>query len=112
MKIVKHIILNTFNFKGLTTRKEYWLYLLFYYVSLMILAFILGAISGNYIRANNITPNGSMFVNVYFYYSILLIPMISATVRRLRDAGVSPWLIFVPILNIILCLKPSKKFEA
>lgn len=107
MRSVKNIVLNTFNLKGTTSRKEYWIYIITYYISFMIISLILGAISGRYIRLNNIEPLGSMFTEVYTYFPILLIPMISATVRRLRDAGLSVWFVFIPIVNVLLCLKPS-----
>lgn len=73
----------------------------------MIVALILGGISGRFIRQYDIEPNGSMFTDIYNYFPILLIPMISATVRRLRDAGLSIWFVFLPIVNVLLCLKPS-----
>ncbi|AWG26682.1 hypothetical protein FK004_16340 [Flavobacterium kingsejongi] len=109
MKNIKYIIVNTFNFRGVTGRKAYWSYLLVYYITLFILAGILGVVTGRYQKINNIQPNGLLFTDVYVYYSILLLPMVSATVRRLRDAGLSPWLVLVPVLNVLLSLKASKK---
>jgi uncharacterized membrane protein YhaH (DUF805 family) len=110
MKSIINVFRDTFNFKGLTNRKEYWTYVISFYVFGLLLSIILGLIEGRYLRVNNLQPDGLMFQDFKFYLKlILLIPMISATTRRLRDAGFSTWFTIIPILNFILCLKPTKR---
>lgn len=90
--ITKHF----FDFGGKETRKVYWLF----YLNCIILYFILGLISGTV----------SAIVGL-----ILLLPALGILVRRLRDAGFSPWLallLLVPVVGwiivAILACFPSK----
>lgn len=89
--VTKHF----FDFGGKETRKVYWLF----YLNCIILYFILGLISGTV----------SAIVGL-----ILLLPALGILVRRLRDAGFSPWwalLVITGIGSIILLIMacfPSK----
>ena len=91
-------------FQGLASRSEYWWWFLFeaviYAASGVILASDpspgLGALSGLIVLA-------------------LILPSLAVSVRRLRDAGFSPWLILIGIIPylgglvlIILATRPSK----
>lgn len=112
IKSLKNIICNTFVFKGVTNKKDYWTYFLFFqiFINLIVLSLVFGIYESWYLKVNNLKPSGLMFRNERTFINILIfIPLISATVRRLRDAGVSIWFILLPIVNLILCLKPSKK---
>lgn len=109
---LKDIISKTFVFKGFTHRKEFWTYFLFFqiFINLIVLPLIFGIYESWYLKVNNLEPSGLMFTNESNLVSIILfIPLISATVRRLRDAGVSVWFVLLPVVNLILCLKPPKK---
>ncbi len=79
-------------FNGTATRKEFWLFVLFYY---------------------SITFLGSLF-DVVFSMSlgnlltiVLIVPYISCAARRMHDAGKSGWFMIVPVYNLILALSPS-----
>ncbi|WP_299017383.1 DUF805 domain-containing protein [uncultured Polaribacter sp.] len=112
IKILKKIICNTFVFKGFTNRKEFWTYFLFFqiFINSIVLSLIFGIYESWYLKVNNLEPSGLMFRDQRDFISIIIfIPLISATVRRLRDAGVSIWFVLLPVVNLILCLKPSKK---
>ena len=109
---LKHIIKNTFNFSGITTRKEYWSYffIIIILVKFIVLSLVFGIFEAHYLKVNNIKPNGLMFRNERAIINIILVlPLVSGTVRRLRDAGFSVWLLFIPVLNLILCMYPTKK---
>ena len=90
--ITKHF----FDFKGKEGRKVFWLFAL----NSIIIGLILSAISAT----------------VYYIFSlIILLPSLGLLVRRLRDAGFSPWwalLLIIPgigtIILLIMACFPSK----
>lgn len=93
------------DFSGRWTRTQYWMFVL---VNLLILLGI--AVIENFIRTALISS---------IYGLVLLIPGISAGVRRLRDAGFSPWwllLAFIPVIGtialIVLLAQPTKAASA
>jgi uncharacterized membrane protein YhaH (DUF805 family) len=89
-------------FEGRGPRSEYWNFVLFYivaYVALMIVAAILGAIS------NVLALIVSIVVLVFALG--MIIPSISAGVRRLHDIDRSGWWLligFVPLVGFIVLL--------
>lgn len=91
--ITKHF----FDFSGKEGRKVYWLFVL----NCFIVSFILGLISST----------------VSFIFSlVVLLPSLGILVRRLRDAGFSPWLallLIIPVVGwiavVILACFPSKQ---
>ena len=78
------------DFSGLSTRAQYWYF---------ILATNLATFVGSLIA-------GDMVANLISLLSI--IPTIAAAVRRMHDVGKSGWFILVPIYNLILLVTPSK----
>ena len=81
-------------FAGRARRKEYWLFILLYFICYMI-AFFIDAVLGTLIIFTAIVTLG------------LLIPLISVGVRRLHDTDRSGWwylLGFVPFANIVLLI--------
>ena len=112
------------DFKGRSTRSDYWLnviaqYLVFlFFCSLLLPIMILGGDPATYTS----TPYSFQMILIYIvlfafgiYMLALLIPSIAIMVRRLRDAGYHWALIFlalVPYLGgfiiFILTLQPTK----
>lgn len=94
-------IRNYANFEGKATRREYWMYVLYYVVILSILYFL------------NDYSNNSIFIGLF--QIILIIPTLSILVRRLHDVNKPGWLIlfsFLPLLNLyllFLLVQPSSK---
>jgi uncharacterized membrane protein YhaH (DUF805 family) len=91
--ITKHF----FDFSGKEGRKVYWLFVL----NCFIVSFILGLISSTI---------------SYIFSLIILLPSLGILVRRLRDAGFSPWLallLIIPVVGwiavVILACFPSKQ---
>jgi uncharacterized membrane protein YhaH (DUF805 family) len=90
---------NALNISGCATRKEYWI---FYSVPLLI--YILG----------KMYPEGIIVTIAAFLLLILLLPLITISIRRFHDAGFSGWwvvLTFIPIvglLTVVIMLMPSK----
>jgi len=95
------------DFAGRATRKQFWLFVLFYVIIAIVLAFL--AQMGGTV--------GSLFKVVYYVYALaLLLPHIAISARRLHDAGFSAWwllLYFLPALGVLVLLVffllPSKK---
>ncbi|MCL2113620.1 MAG: DUF805 domain-containing protein [Streptococcaceae bacterium] len=107
------------SFRERTTRKDFWLatfvqiiFLIFFYAGYQIFAHI-----GHPVLPNVLTALSYFFLFLlWIYFLVTLIPFISMTVRRLRDAGLAYGLIFlnfIPILGsfalLVLNLLPHSK---
>ena len=92
-------------FSGRTTRKEYWLFILFYLILAITLVFadvFLGTIDEE--------SGYGLLSGIYMFGSI--IPWASISVRRLHDINKSGWwylLFLIPIVNIWLFILLCKK---
>ncbi len=78
------------DFSGVSTRPQYWYFVL------------ADAIASGVVTLTA----GDMAQNVLSL--ITLVPTISVAVRRMHDVGKSGWFILVPIYNIVLLASPSK----
>jgi uncharacterized membrane protein YhaH (DUF805 family) len=77
-------------FSGVSTRPQYWYFLLVTNLAAVVGQLSFGDLGGNVISL------------------VTLIPTLAAAVRRLHDVGKSGWFILVPIYNIVLLVSPSK----
>ena len=85
------------DFQGRATRKEFWYFVLFYYLATFIAGFIDGFM-GTKILAN-VAILG------------LLLPYLAVAVRRMHDVGKAGWFILVPFYNLVLACTASKAAE-
>ena len=76
-------------FEGRTTRPIYWFFYLFCAIVVFITDF----------------SNSAFIANAA--YVMILLPLISAGVRRMHDVGKSGWFLLVPIYSLILLCMPS-----
>ena len=76
------------DFSGVSTRSQYWYFILGTTIASVIAQVSFGDLGGNLVSL------------------ITLIPTIA--VRRMHDVGKSGWFILVPIYNLVLVLSPSK----
>lgn len=90
-------------FDGRARRTEYWMFVLFNALALIVLA----AIGGIGIAINE-DYGGVLFIPLGLYYLASLIPSIAVAVRRYHDTGKSGWLLllfivlgFIPIVGFI-----------
>ena len=81
------------DFSGRATRKEFWLFVLFLYITEFIAGFIDGMAGTEFVA--NIVLVG------------LLLPYISVAARRMHDVGKSGWFMLIPFYNLILAFTPS-----
>jgi uncharacterized membrane protein YhaH (DUF805 family) len=80
-------------FSGRASRKEYWMFYLFYIIFYIILAVIDRAL-------------GTVLFSTIFFLA-LLIPNISIATRRLHDTGRSGWwqlILFIPLIGLIVLI--------
>ena len=79
-------------FAGRTSRKEYWMFMLFYTVIYMVLLIV------------DRTFGALLFTGIFSVIS--LVPSISITARRLHDTGRSGWwqliAVVLPLLGLII----------
>jgi len=81
-------------FSGRARRKEYWMYMLFTTIFLIV-AIILDNIIGTAIE------NVGFGLFYCLYYLAVLIPGLAVSVRRLHDIGKSGWFFFIALIPII-----------
>lgn len=82
------------DFSGRARRKEYWMFVLFNMIFLII-ATILDNVFG-------LTVGEQNFGVLYFLYAlVVLIPGLAVCVRRLHDVGKSGWMCLIGLIPII-----------
>lgn len=84
-------------FTGVAPRSEYWFWQLFVF-----LINLGGSILASITSATSDTLGALVYLMLALALLGLLLPTIAVTVRRIRDTGLSPWLIFlgfVPFLG-------------
>ena len=92
---VRHVLSNYAIFRGRTTRRNFWFFYLF-----TILLNIPTSILDHILFA------GRTYVsNVSGLF--LIVPSISAGVRRMHDVGKRGWWLLVPFVNIYFLVQPS-----
>ena len=105
---VKLFFSNYVNFRGRSTRSEYW------WVTLasVIFGFVLGFIGG-FITGATGEPSTLFTVIFWLVELVLFLPSLSLCIRRLHDVGKSGWLLLLAIVPIVglyliyLYCKPS-----
>lgn len=105
MKAIKYFLNNYANFKGRARRREFWIYMLVY--------FILGF--GGYITSTSIpyikwgSASFLLLIMLYVLSEIIIkglfIPTMAVAVRRIHDVGKSGWYTLIPVYNIILFMQ-------
>lgn len=85
-----------FDFKNESSVKEFWY---FFFINLLV--------TFGLIIVSKKIFNTEVISNVYRILSLL--PLISLGFRRLRNAGLSPWLFLIPIVNLFLAGLPQKE---
>ena len=81
-------------FTGRARRKEYWFYMLFYLIILVVLSICDGIIGTT-------MQGGGVGILTLIYILAVLVPTLAVTVRRLHDTDRSGWWIFIQLVPII-----------
>ena len=87
-------------FSGRARRKEYWMFVLFNIIAVLVVGFIGGLLAG-------VTGvEAFMYLSTVYNLAILL-PSLGVCVRRLHDTGKSGWFILlglIPFVGVIILL--------
>lgn len=86
-------------FKGRAQRKEFWFFVLFHILAIVVLVFLEDFL--------NIAPDTEGLVLAEIYNFAVIIPIIAVTIRRLHDTGRRGWWIlinFVPAVGGLILL--------
>jgi uncharacterized membrane protein YhaH (DUF805 family) len=78
------------DFSGISTRAQYWYFVLATFLATLVASMIAGDTVGNLVSLAT------------------FLPTLAVAVRRMHDVGKSGWFILVPIYNFVLHVKPSK----
>jgi uncharacterized membrane protein YhaH (DUF805 family) len=82
-----------FEIKGRTTRRQYWMFILFHTLAIFLLSVIDLVVLGNKIA-----------VLYTIYLLVTVIPATTVAVRRMHDSGRSGWWVFLPVVSFVfLC---------
>lgn len=92
----RSFLANAFNFEGRSSRAAFWWIIL----SIVISGTTISLISPESLFASGGTPPTSLPISaaIFVLGIALLLPLLSLTVRRFRDAGVSPIFIVIAII--------------
>jgi len=88
------------DFNGRARRKEYWMFVLFYMI-ILIIASILDNTLGLVVAGST----GAIYL---ISVLIMLVPAIAVAARRMHDVGKSGWYMLIPIYNLILYCTDSE----
>lgn len=81
-------------FSGRARRKEYWMFILFHIIFLIVAAIIDNVLGTAF--------EGVGYGLIYLLYSLaVLLPGIAVAVRRLHDVGKSGWFLLIVLIPII-----------
>ena len=96
---------NYFLFKGRADRKEFWTWALAMLAVSFVFICILGIIAfiNSLLYRDSESPvlSGLFTAGITLFglfWLVMFIPSLTVSVRRLRDAGITPWLLIIPIV--------------
>lgn len=113
IEALRHGFSHYFDFSSRTSRALFWYWVLANFLVVIVLSLIDAFVVNPALGITGEAANTSRAVT-WLYSLIILVPATAIAVRRLRDAGHSPWLILlalIPFLNLILIyfyVQPSK----
>ncbi len=86
------VLLNQYaDFKGRASRKQYWMFILFY----CLVSFCIGFMEGL------LGLDGTMTT---IYGLAILVPLVAIGVRRMQDTNHNGWWLFCPVVNLVFAL--------
>ena len=88
-------------FGGRASRKEYWLFILFHIVALLIVSLVSAILEP--------ATSSDQSVLITVYQLAVFIPSISVGCRRMHDTGRSGWWHLVPIVSLIFVVEEGAR---
>lgn len=95
LKVVKD---NYANFNGRARRKEYWMFVLFHIIAIVVIGAVDGAI-------------GTYPLLYVIYLLGTIVPTYAVMARRMHDVGKSGWYMLIPIYSFILAVTEGEMGE-
>ncbi len=92
-----HVLKNYTTFSGRARRKEYWFFVLFHVIVIMVLD-TLDTLLGLRVAE---TPEASVGVLSSIYLLATLLPSIAVAMRRLHDTGRSGWWLLLSLIPLV-----------
>lgn len=100
MKTLSDTFKRYFEFRGRADRREFWIWVLaMLAVSvpvvcvLAVIAFLFGNTPGHPVAEGVFH---AIIVILGLFWLVMFLPTLTVSVRRLRDAGIAPWLLLIP----------------
>lgn len=100
MKTLAETFKRYFQFRGRADRREFWTWVLtMLAVSvpvvcvLAVIAFLFGNTTGHTVAEGAFN---AIIILLGLFWLVMLLPTLTVTIRRLRDAGITPWLLLIP----------------
>ena len=95
------------DFSGRSRRKEYWLWVLFVWVALLVLMYLdtvlgLGGTATAYADGSSAGFNMSGGLLTLLFLLGTIIPSVAVAVRRAHDQDKSGWFILIPVYGLIM----------
>lgn len=92
---IKGTFSNYFSFGGRSERREFWTWT---FMVLVVSVVLLGLLTGLIF----ILHVDCTIVPLFLFWLVVLFPSLTVAVRRLRDAGISPWFLLIPATMCII----------
>ncbi|MDR2651692.1 MAG: DUF805 domain-containing protein [Prevotellaceae bacterium] len=86
------------DFSGRASRKEYWMFFLFYVISLFAVSLV-GVLIGTAI--NKYIPQAYAILLLWLYLYAIAVPFLAIAVRRLHDSGRSGWWMLLALFQVL-----------
>ncbi|MCF0191361.1 MAG: DUF805 domain-containing protein [Marinilabiliaceae bacterium] len=103
IEAIKTCYSKSFTFSGRASRSEFW----WFYLATIIISYVVSAICGT-------GSTTAIFISCAITFVLTFFPSLAVSVRRLRDAGFSPWWLLIALTGIgaivlfIMWLQKSK----
>jgi len=87
------------DFNGRARRKEYWMFVLFYYIVIILATVLDGVLGLGFDMGYGVkSPYGWITVLVGLAH---IIPSLAVAIRRMHDVGKSGWFLFISLIPLI-----------
>lgn len=100
MKTLAETFKRYFQFRGRADRREFWIWVLAMLAVSVPVVCVLAVIAlffGN--TAGHPVAEGAFYATIVLlglFWLVMFLPTLTVSVRRLRDAGITPWLLLIP----------------
>jgi uncharacterized membrane protein YhaH (DUF805 family) len=101
IKCLKHYA----DFTGRARRKEYWMFVLFNFLSCLVMALVAGLIVSVVYSSSSLRDTRvqfTMYMLIYIWMALALLPGLAVLVRRLHDTGRSAWWALLSLLSALI----------